>query len=375
MRQTLKFLTLTVTLTIAAMTAAAQTTAKEFYEKGKAESQKGEFKAAGENYRKAYELDPKAMPPALSDVVAKMNAKDVAGGYEALSAAIKADPNDPYFYFIRGIISTVPGAPPSAAGTMMADLEKVLAAFPNNAGAYFFRSAMRLDKVDLDGAIADATTALDLRAQLESRDIAGAYFNRGKARFGKKDYDGANLDLTKAIELDPKNVDLYLVRAGARVNKNDMQGVIADYSKVIELQPSNAQAIITRGQIRMGTKDWDGSIADFTKAIQIDPKNAQIPYYNRAQSRFSKDDYPGAIVDCTKSIEVDPKYAPAYDLRGLMRGITNDPTGSVTDITKAIQLVPDNPEYYKHRANQYRGMNKLALAAADEKRAAALEKK
>ena len=58
-----------------------------------------------------------------------------------------------------------------------------------------------------------------------------------------------------------------------------------------------------------------------------------------------------------------------------MRSLTNDAAGSVADITKAIQLAPNNPEYYKHRAIQYRGMNKLALAAADENRATALEKK
>ena len=272
MRRTLKLLTLTLTLTIAAMSAAAQTTAKDFYEKGKAESQRGEFKAAAEDYKKAFALDPKALPPALSDVVAKMTVKDAVGGYDALNAAIKADPNDSYFYFLRAVIHTAPGAPPAAAGTVMADLAKVLEFFPDNPVVYLFRGAIRSDKGDLDGAIADLTKAIDSRAKLDPQDLANAYFNRSKALYEKKDYDGTELDLTKAIELDPKNVDLYLVRAGARVNKDDMQGVIADYSKVIELQPTNVKAIITRGQIRMGTKDWDGSIADFTKAIAMDRK-------------------------------------------------------------------------------------------------------
>ncbi|HEX3102549.1 MAG TPA: tetratricopeptide repeat protein [Pyrinomonadaceae bacterium] len=373
MKSALTLLVLMLALT--ALTTGAQTTAKDFYEKGKAESQRGNFKAAGDNYRKALDIDQKVLPPGLSAVMAKIRDQDVKGALEALNAAIKAEPNDAYFYFVRAIVSTVPGAPASAAATTLPDLAKVLELAPNNGGAYYIRGLILVDKRDYDGAIADLTKAIDLHINLNAQELAGAFFNRGKARFGKNDNDGAIADITRAIEIDPKNADFYLVRAGARVKKNDMEGVIADYSRVIVLQPANVQAIILRGQMRMGTKDWDGAIDDLTAAIKLDPRNAQIPYYNRAQSRFSKLDSRGAIADCTRSIEVDPKYAPPYDLRGLIRGMTGDTPGAIEDITKAIQLAPNVASYYKDRAIQYREQNKPDLAAADEKRAAELEKK
>ncbi len=371
-----KITILFITIFLCTATAAAQTTAKELYETGKAASQKGDFKTAGNNYRKAFDLDPTALPSTLSAVAAKMNAKDAAGAYDALGAAIKADPDDSYLYFMRGVIVALPGVPAAAAGTAMADLDKVLETFPNNAGVYFFRAAMRLDKGDFDGAIADASKALDNRAQLEPQDIASAYFNRGKARYGKKDYDGTNLDLTKAIEIDPKIVDYYLVRAGARINKDDVAGVIADYSKVIELDPANAKTYITRGQLRFGTNDFINAIIDFTKAIEVDPKHQEIPvaYYNRGIAKLATDDPNGAVADCTKAIELKPNYDEAYEVRGAARGLMNDATGAIADLTKAIQLAPNNPGHYTARANQYRAMKKLTLAAADDKRAAKLKK-
>lgn len=375
MKPALKLLALILAFAITVLTALAQTTARDFYEKGKAESQRGDFKAAGDSYRKALDIDPKALPPSLSAVMAKIRDQNVAGALEALNAAIKADPNDAFFYFVRAVVSVVPGAPASAAAMALPDLAKVLEIAPNNGGAYYIRGLILVDKRDYDGAIADLTKAIDLHINLNSQELAGAFFNRGKARFGKYDNDGAIVDITRAIEIDPKNADFYLVRAGARVKKDDMEGVIADYSRVIGLQPANVQAIILRGQMRMGTKDWDGAIDDFTAATKLDPQHAQIPFYNRAQSRFSKLDFRGAISDCTKSIEVDAKYAPPYDLRGLMRGMMGDTPGAIDDITKAIQLAPNVASYYKDRAIQYREQNKPDLAAADEKRAAELEKK
>ena len=75
MRQKLTLFTLLLTIAIAASAASAQTTAKDFYEKGKAESRKGDFKAAGDDYTKAFDLDPASLPPNFSAAIVKMKAR------------------------------------------------------------------------------------------------------------------------------------------------------------------------------------------------------------------------------------------------------------------------------------------------------------
>jgi tetratricopeptide (TPR) repeat protein len=371
-----KIIILLPTILLFAVSAFAQTTAKDFYEKGKAESKKGDFKAAGEAYKKAYELDPKALPPSLLDVVVKMKAMDLAGSVQALSAAIKDYPDDAFLYFLRGLLGMSPEGAALTKGTSMADLGKAIELAPGSAAPYVIRGTLRLDKGDLDGTIADSARAIELGAQLQPNDLATAYYNRGKSRLGKKDYDGANLDLTRAIQIDPQNPQYYYDRAGARLNKDDRQGTIADFSKVIELDPAHIQAYINRGLIRNSVDDFGNAIADFTKVIQSDPKNPQIAFvfYHRGISKMAREDYAGALADFTKAIELDPKYADAYESRGIVRGINSDAAGAIADFTRAIQLEPNNAEHYKHRAEQYRAMNKITLAADDDKRAAELAK-
>ena len=377
MKPTVKLLVLTLTLTVTALTAAAQTTARDFYEKGKSEDKKGDFTAAREDFKKAYDLDPQSLPPDLAEVLVKMKAKDAPGAFQALNTAIKAHPDDAYFYFIRAVIGYAPGGADVGTTTPMADLAKVIELVPGSPDPFIIRSALLLVSGDLDGCIADSTKAIGLGATLDPQGLSLAFENRGKAFMGKKDYDRAAADFSRAVEIDPKNAQYYLDRAGARLSKDDQKGTIEDYSKAIEIDPTNFQTYLNRGLIRNSTQDYTGGISDLTKAIEIGPKNPQVPfaYFNRGISKIAKENYAGAIADFTAALGLDPKYADAYEGRGVVRGLTNDADGSIADLTRSIELDPDNPGHYQHRAEQYRSMNKIDLAIADEKRAAALKKK
>ena len=96
----------------------------------------------------------------------------------------------------------------------------------------------------------------------------------------QEDYIRAISDYTKSIELDPNNVDTYLLRAESKRNLKDYSGAIADYTKAIELNPNNANTFINRAIGKVGLKDYDGAIADYTKAIELNPNDA-IAYYSR----------------------------------------------------------------------------------------------
>jgi tetratricopeptide (TPR) repeat protein len=119
------------------------------------------------------------------------------------------------------------------------------------------------------------------------------------------------------------------------------------------------------------------SIDEYTKAIEADPKFVKA-YLNRGIVRQKKDDYDGAVADFTKVIELDPTILQAYMSRGSARIFTKDLDGAVEDFTKAIEL-DTRPAMqkvnYRNRAIVYGSQRKFDLAAADEKKAAELEKK
>lgn len=139
---------------------------------------------------------------------------------------------------------------------------------------------------------------------------------------------------------------------------------------------SKAQEHYDNGRAKGDKRDFDGAIDEYTKAIEADPKFVKA-YLNRGVERANKDDRQGAIADLTKVIELDPTVLQAYLVRGGSRILTKDLDGAVEDYTKLIEIDTRNVSkapYYRNRAIAYRLQQKFDLAAADEKKAAELEK-
>jgi tetratricopeptide (TPR) repeat protein len=115
----------------------------------------------------------------------------------------------------------------------------------------------RIDKADLDGAIAEfdeaarldpqCFLALDNRARVWSRrkefakaivdfdraircrpDVAATYRERGLVWLCKKEYDKAIADFGEAVRLDPECFDAFIDRGGAWLDKKEYDKAIAD---------------------------------------------------------------------------------------------------------------------------------------------------
>ena len=79
---------------------------------------------------------------------------------------------------------------------------------------------------------------------------AEEYNNRGLNRQNSGDLDGAIADYTKALSLKAKaaiQATVYNNRANAYMAKNDLAAAITDYGNAIELQPSEFENYFNRG--------------------------------------------------------------------------------------------------------------------------------
>jgi len=65
-----------------------------------------------------------------------------------------------------------------------------------------------------------------------------------------------------------------------------------------------------------------------------------LSYSNSSATKVQNGDYYGAWIDVEKSIAMSPKWAPAYDIRGLIKEHTGDLDGALSDFTTAIELYP-----------------------------------
>lgn len=137
-------------------------------------------------------------------------------------------------------------------------------------------------------AIADKIEKYDkaiesLEASGDTKGAARTYNKRGIARKKKGDLEGAIEDYTSAVELDPEYAPACNNRARARVLDGDIDGAVQDYTKTIELleavgdDPNTAMAYSNRGRALHAKVDFEGAISDMNKAMELAPHQPRIP--------------------------------------------------------------------------------------------------
>ena len=104
------------------------------------------------------------------------------------------------------------------------------------------------------------------------------------------------------------------------------------------------------GRDKVKNGNYIEAILDFTKAIELKTSYASA-YYERASAKAKINDNKGAIEDYSEFIKIVPDYAQAYNNRGLAkRGTDERWINILNDFDKAIELEPNNSDFYYYRA-------------------------
>jgi len=251
------------------------------------------------------------------------------------------------------------------------------------------RVKIEKEPLDINGAIADLTKALQLDPKL-----AEAQTELAKAKTNKAEAEQRIAELNKAIAANPKDAKsiselaapkaalgdldsaftglialyasspemsgdnknsilagMYAELADEKRRRNDWKGVLADDTKAIDLDPHNprlAKVYESRGECRQFFHDFVGAQADFSQAITFDPRMIEA-YVGRCQMKANGDDYDGALADCTKAISFAPDQGYLFAIRAVIEKRHGDTDGALADFTKAIALNPGDADSFFQR--------------------------
>ena len=172
-----------------------------------------------------------------------------------------------------------------------------------SADDYNKRGETRLDKNDLDGALADFKKALDIDPHFAA---ANENCNRVEiARNGQKSriaqalkqvaqkyrkmgrLDDALRYLNNALEYDPGYAVAYNNRGLIKKKKGNREDALADFNKAIELNPKLSAAYVNRGDIKRNDGKFDEALADYDKAIELKPDSGEA-YNHRGELKWKK---------------------------------------------------------------------------------------
>jgi tetratricopeptide (TPR) repeat protein len=244
------------------------------------------------------------------------------------------------------------------------------AAEPTTAPAYVQRARLRISKHDLDGALADATRAMELDPKHQQ-----AYIESGIAHRQGGDLEEAIADYGRAISLRPDNPIPWNDRGFAELEKGDLDAAIADLSHAISLHPKTPRSrthratayrlkgrlplAITefsaaiqsderftlawrgRGDARLDVGDTKGALADYQRALDLDGHDAAT-WTSLARARLKTGDLVAALAAASRGVELDPRAGPAWWASGEVRAARGDKAGAITDLEQALTV--DLPE-------------------------------
>ena len=212
--------------------------AQDFVARGQAKQAKGDAAGAEADYTRAIQLKPGGLEVYINRGSARMAPKNFDGAIEDCTEAIRQCARRTKAYSLGG-------------GTDQL-VHDTFAAF--EVLAYANCGTAKGFKEDWDGAIQDYTMVNELIpdalqspkqgelgiaavVKTSTSRLASAYFARGNTKEAKKDIDGAIADYTTAIQLKPGYADAYYNRGTVRGEKGDKDGMKADHDKALRLKP------------------------------------------------------------------------------------------------------------------------------------------
>ena len=183
---------------------------------------------------------------------------------------------------------------------------------PTNAVTYLDRGSSRMVIGEVELAISDYNTAINLKPQ-----FAEAWYYRGATLAGLQGYDRAVADLSEAIRLKPEFALAYCAHGVANFRTEHINEALLDFTAGIERNPKLAECYIDRGTLYLLTEaEYQKAIDDLTEALQLAPPSATaLSRRGQAYEALGQRDH--ALDDFHAALDLNPNLISAKE--GVMR--------------------------------------------------------
>ncbi len=199
--------------------------------------------------------------------------------------------------------------------------------------------------------IAKQKAGLTVEIDQLAKNLAGKLLERSRYKHYEGDLDGAISDLTQSIQLDSR-WDAYAWLGECKILQGNYQAALEHYTIAIKLNPSNPLIYRQRAIVHELLSQLSKSRQDHMEAESLE---IQVPE-NKAFN----------------SPEKLKKLASQYYQFALDRR-HEEPRNGVVFCSEAIRLDPNEPQYYRSRAQMCRALGEQKKAEKDDNKASLLE--
>jgi len=178
----------------------------------------------------------------------------------------------------------------------------------------------------------------------------------GVEAMGAKDHAAADAHYTMALEMSGHDPMLWVLRSTARFQSGELDASLADAAHALEMIQGRPFAADVRARV-----ERDASV------------NIHNVHFSRGMAALDSDATLGAAVEhFTKAIHALPASNGAFFMRAAARCRQGRWAEALPDADRAIEIAPENAEYYAQRAEIHAALGNAQRAAADRAKARSL---
>ena len=185
-----------------------------------------------------------------------------------------------------------------------------------------------------------------------------------KYLFEDEQYDRALVILQEIVDLNPKHYEAYFYIGRILMFNENYQGAYESFLKSAIINPSNPTSTFYIGLLRMEEKNYVLAKEQFKKVLALNKLYPEAHFYlgRIAFLQGGKSNYYEAIKEARLEIKSNPNLITPFILAGESYEKLGLFLKCAGEYQKAIELDPDNMDYYVKTARCYRKSGYLDLA-------------
>lgn len=200
------------------------------------------------------------------------------------------------------------------------------------------------DKPQEPKAPVTVTEAIRLLSDSIAMDSTNArlYFTRAKAYFANEQIGQAMIDINKSLQLDPNDMDTYLLLADVYYALGDQDNIASTLNRAVEINALDARPLVKLAELNLLQQNFNLAIGYVDKALGLSSYNPRAYFVKGMCFMAAKQDTVNALKNFQLASEQDAGfYDPVEQISRIYA--VQQPPYALDYIRKAQQQFPDIP--------------------------------
>ena len=189
--------------------------------------------------------------------------------------------------------------------------------------------------------VTEAIQLLSDSIAMDSTD-AHLYVSRAKAYFANEQIGQAMVDINKSLQLDPNNMDIYLLLADVYYALGDQENIASTLNRAVEINSLDARPIVKLAELNFLQQNFNLAIGYVDKALGLSSYNPRAYFVKGMCYMAAKQDTVNALKNFQLASEQDANfYDPVEQISRIYA--VQQPPYTLDYLRKAQQQFPDMP--------------------------------